>query len=202
MIARSPEKQQRRPGGRRRYALLVAISTSMASSQLAALPPATPTGERMSPRGQRNVTDIVLGDWTKICFRPGGAKALCRTSVTGTFATGQMAIRLDIITRQDHGAERIQIFCPVGMYLPNQVELIIDASRPYRVPYTWCMANICIAGAPAPRSLIKEMTTGRMLQLRFVDSSLLQLTVSIPLPTFSSAYSGPASQTFEQDISE
>ena len=185
--------------------LLLAVPANIVFNQSAASQQSsTPalTGAEMRPRGQREVKDVTFGDWKKVCFKPGGAKVLCRTSITGTFSTGQMAVRLDITEREGDAARRIQIFSPVGMYLPNPVELIIDQGKPYRFPYTWCLTNACVAGAKAPSPLIKEISQGRILRLQFVDSSLLVLTTSIPLSPFSAVYNGSPAQTFEQDIDE
>ena len=65
------------------------------------------------------------------------------------FATGQLAVRLDIIEREGDSAKRLQVFSPVGMYLQNPVKLTIDQGKPYRVPYSWCLTNACIAGTVA-----------------------------------------------------
>ena len=130
-------------------ALLLAAAASVAFDQPAASQQSSlaATGTEIAPRGQREVKDITYGDWKKLCFKPGGAKMLCRTSITGTFATGQMAVRLDIIEREGDDARRLQVFSPVGMYLQNPVKLTVDQGKPYRVPYTWCLTNACIAGS-------------------------------------------------------
>src|SRR5215218_9729022 len=59
-------------------------------------------------RGQREAKDITYGDWRKLCFKAGGAPTLCRTSITGTFPTGQMAVRVDLIEREGQGSARLQ----------------------------------------------------------------------------------------------
>ncbi|WP_246669248.1 MULTISPECIES: invasion associated locus B family protein [unclassified Bradyrhizobium] len=186
--------------------LLIAAVASMAFSQTAASQqsPASdaPSGTEMTPRGEREVKDVNYGDWRKLCFQPGGAKMVCRTSVTGTFATGQMAIRLDIIEREGDGAKRLQVFSPVGMYLQNPVKLTIDQGKPYLVPYTWCLTNTCIAGTVVNPRLIQEMNTGRVLRLEFVDSNLLSLTTSLPLGQFALVHKNAPAQKFEQDIEE
>jgi invasion protein IalB len=198
---------------RRNYAtlffapLLLATVASVASNQRAAsqhnLPAAPePVGTDVAPRGQREVKDIAYGDWRKLCFKPGGSKMLCRTSITGRFATGQMAVRLDIIQREGDGTARLQVFSPVGMYLPDPVKLTIDQGKPYGVPYTWCLTNACIAGNVADSNLVQEMSSGQMMRLEFVDSNLLSLTTSLPLGQFASIHKGPPAQTFEQDIDE
>jgi invasion protein IalB len=187
-------------------ALLLVTVMSFGSNQRAASQQdptiAKPAGTDIAPRGQRDVKDIAYGDWRKICFKPGGAKMHCRTSITGAFPTGQMAIRLDIIEREDDGAARLQVFAPVGMYLQKPVKLTVDQGQPHLVPYTWCLTNACIAGVTVDPEMIKEMDSGQMLRLEFVDSSLLSLTTSLPLDRFTSVHKSAPAQTFEQDIDE
>jgi invasion protein IalB len=187
--------------------LLLAVVASIAFNQRAASQQNStaapkPVGTEVAPRGQREVKDVAYGDWRKLCFKPGGAKMLCRTSITGTFATGQTAVRLDIIEREGDSTARLQLFAPVGMYLQKPVKLTIDQGKPYGVPYTWCLTNACIAGNAADPKMVREMETGRTLRLEFVDSSLLTLTTSLPLGLFASAHQGAPAQTFEQDIDE
>ncbi len=188
-------------------AILLAAVAGVASDQRAASQQNStvapkPAGTEVAPRGQREVKDVTYGDWRKLCFKPGGAKMLCRTSITGTFATGQTAVRLDIIEREGDGTARLQVFSPVGMYLPKPVKLTIDQGEPHSVPYTWCLTNACIAGAVADPKMLKEMASGQTLRLEFVDSSVLTLTTSLPLGRFASVHKGAPAQTFEQDIDE
>jgi invasion protein IalB len=187
--------------------LLLAAIASVASDQRAASQQKStvapnPAGTEVAPRGQREAKDIAYGDWQKLCFKPGGAKMLCRTSITGTFATGQMAVRLDLIDREGDGVARLQLFAPVGMYLPAGVKLTVDQGAPHPVPYTWCLTNACIAGNVADPEMIKEMDSGQALRLEFVDSNLLSLTTSLPLAQFAPIHNGAPTQTFEQDIDE
>ncbi len=188
-------------------AILLAAVAGVASDQRAASQQNStaapkPAGTEVAPRGQREVKDVTYGDWRKLCFKPGGAKMLCRTSITGTFATGQTAVRLDIIEREGDGTARLQVFSPVGMYLPKPVKLTIDQGEPHSVPYTWCLTNACIAGTVADPKMLQEINSGQTLRLEFVDSNLLSLTTSLPLGRFASVHKGAPAQTFEQDIDE
>ena len=188
-------------------ALLLVAVASVASNQRAASqqnPTAAPKagGTEIAPRGQREVKDITYGDWRKLCFKPGGSKTLCRTSITGTFTTGQVAVRVDIVEREGDTTARLQVFSPVGMYLPKPAKLTIDQGEPHSVPYTWCLTNACIAGAVADPKMLEEMASGQTLRLEFVDSSLLTLTTSLPLAQFASIHKGAPAQTLEQDIDE
>jgi invasion protein IalB len=188
-------------------ALLTAAIFGVASSQPAASQPNSTAalksaGTEIAPHGQRETKEIAYGDWKKLCFKPGGEKMVCRTSIAGTFATGQRAIRLDIIEREGHGAPRLQLFAPVGMYLQKPVKLAVDQGKPHLVPYTWCLTNTCIAGAAASPKMIQEMSSGQTLQLEFIDPNFLSLTTKLPLGQFTAIHKGAPAQIFEQDIDE
>jgi invasion protein IalB len=163
---------------------------------------ATPVVAEVAPRGQRTANDIKYGDWRKLCFKPGGAKTLCRTSITGTFESGQTAVRVDLIEREGDPATRLQLFVPVGMYLQIPVKLKVDQGKSFSVPYNWCLTNACIAADVADPRIIKEMEAGKTLALEVVDSNLLSLTTALPLAQFGAVHKGAPTQTFEQDIDE
>ena len=118
-----------------------------ASAQNEAAPKPAPEvkSAEIAPRGQREAKDIAYGDWKKLCVKPGGTPTLCRTSITGRFATGQMAIRVDLIERDGDPIARLQVFAPVGMYLRRPAKLTIDGANAQSLPYTWCLTNACIA---------------------------------------------------------
>ena len=88
--------------------------------------PQPPKPAEVAPRGQREARDITYGDWTKRCFKAGGAPLLCRTSISGSFATGQLAVRMDLIEREGDKKARLQLFVPVGMYLQHPAKLSVD----------------------------------------------------------------------------
>lgn len=186
--------------------LLAAVASVVFNQQAASQQNSTatpnPAGTEVAPRGQREVKDVTYGDWRKLCFKPGGAKMVCRTSITGTFSTGQLAVRLDIIEREGDGTRRLQLFAPVGMYLPAGVKLTVDERTPHEAPYNWCLTNVCIAARVVDSTLVQEMDLGRTLRLDFVDSNLLSLTTSLPLGQFASTRNGAPAQTFEQKIDE
>ena len=106
-------------------------ATHVCAILLLAAAAAGPASAEILPRGHRTANDITYGDWRKFCFRAGGAKTLCRTTITGTFETGQTAVRLDLIEREGARAARLQLFVPVGMYLRIPIELRVDQGRPY-----------------------------------------------------------------------
>ena len=162
----------------------------------------TPAGQEFALRGQRAARDIKYSDWRKFCFKVPGTNMVCRTSISGTFETGQSAVRIDLIEREGDKASRLQMFLPVGLYLQAGVKVTIDQGTAYRIPYVWCLTNTCIAADLANPALIKEMETGQTLQLEVVDSSVLAVTTALPVSQFAAVRQGVPAQTFEQNIDE
>jgi invasion protein IalB len=181
--------------------LLLAAAAGAAAAQDTA-PRNVPVRPEVAPRGQREARDITYGEWRKLCFAPGGANTVCRTSITGTFPTGQMAVRVDLIEREGDPAARLQLFVPVGMFLQHPVKLTVDQGTSYQVPYTWCATNLCIAADLADPRFIEGMESGKMLALEVVDSNLLVLTTSMPLAQFAAVHKGAPARTLQQDIDE
>ena len=170
--------------------------------------PLTPPGEdaplsepEVAPRGRHAPRDITYSQWQKLCFKVPGKDLLCRTSTTGTWDTGQMAIRIDMIERQ--GNARLQILLPVGLYLQSGVKLKVDTSaREVEIPFNWCFSNLCVAAAPASRDMIKALERGQKLSVDVVDTNFVTLTATIPVGQFAAAYEGAPAKTIEQVIDE
>jgi invasion protein IalB len=187
--------------------LLLLVLWGMALADQAKPADATPAaqslpGAAVTPRGQRMAREIKYGEWEKVCFKTPSANAVCRTSINGTFETGQSAVRVDLIEREGEGAARLQLFLPVGLYLPVGVTLTIDKGAAYRVPYVWCLTNTCIAADLANPQLVQDMETGQKLLLEVVDSNVLTVSTAIPLDQFAAAHKNPPAQVYQQDIDE
>jgi len=187
--------------------MLLDFGMGTASAQQAAKPggnPASekPAGQEFALRGQRATRDIKYSDWHKFCFKVPGINMVCRTSISGTFETGQSAVRIDLIEREGDKAARLQLFLPVGLYLQAGVKVTIDQGAAYRIPYVWCLTNTCIAGDAAKPALLRELEAGKNLTLEVVDTNLVAVTTSLPLSQFASVRKGAPAQTFEQNIDE
>jgi invasion protein IalB len=187
--------------------LLLDCCIGAAYGQQAAKPEASPPiekspGQEFALRGQRAAREITYSDWRKFCFKAPGTNLVCRTTISGTFETGQSAVRIDLIEREGDKAARLQLFLPVGLYLQAGVKITIDQGTAHRIPYVWCLTNTCIAADVADAGLVNEMEGGQKLVLEIVDSSLLTVSTSPPLNGFASVRQGSPAQTFEQTIDE
>ena len=182
----------------------IALSAADPAVSQAAPPTATKAAasDEFAARGQREARSIKYGDWQKLCFKPGGAKMVCRTTISGTFATGQTAVRVYVTEREGDSVVRLQLFLPVGLYMPPGVKLSVDKGMAHKIPFTWCLTNTCIAGDTAKPALLRELEAGKNLTLEVVDTNLVAVTTSLPLSQFASVRKGAPAQTFEQNIDE
>jgi invasion protein IalB len=173
--------------------------------------PSVPTLAQQAPRaaedgfavrGQREAREIKYGDWQKFCFKPGGAKMVCRTTISGTFDTGQIAVRVYFTEREDARTGRLQLFLPVGLYMPPGAKVSVDNGTTYKVPFSWCLTNTCVAGDAAKPALLREMEGGKNLTVEVVDTNLLAVTTKIPIDKFAAVHKGAPAKVFEQTIEE
>jgi invasion protein IalB len=163
---------------------------------------AKPATDEFAARGQREARSIRYGDWQKFCFKPGGAKTVCRTTISGTFETGQIAVRVYVTEREGDSTARLQLFLPVGLYMPPGVKLTVDKGAAHKIPFTWCLTNTCIASDLAKAALLRELEGGKNLVLEVVDTNLVAVTTSLPLDRFAVVNKGTPIQIFEQEIEE
>jgi invasion protein IalB len=155
-----------------------------------------PSQPEVGPRGQHTPRNIEYAAWRKLCFKSSDGKTLCRTSSSGSWDTGQVAVRVDLIERAD-GEPRLQIFLPVGLYLQPGVKVTVDKHKSLQFPYSWCLANICAAANQVGSDLIREMEAGKNLTLEVVNTNVATIATSLPLEHFAEARKGPPAQTIQ-----
>ena len=183
--------------------ILLGVALALPGTELVtAQQTAKPADDEFAIRGQRDARAIKYGDWEKVCFKPGGAKMICRTTIAGHFETGQIAVRVYIVEREDQSTARLQMFLPVGLYMPAGAKLTVDKGIAHRIPYTWCLTNTCIAGDVASPELLGEMESGDNLVIEVVDTNMLAVTTSLPLRQFAAARKGAPTKIFAQSIDE
>lgn len=187
--------------------LVFGAAIVLSAAEVTFAQPAPPTAAKVAAdefaaRGQREARNITYGDWQKLCFKPGGAKMICRTTISGTFETGQLAVRIYVTEREGDATARLQLFLPVGLYMPAGAKLSVDRRTAQKIPFTWCLTNTCIAGDLVGPSLLGELEAGKTLSVEVVDTNLLAVTTSLPLRQFATVRKGPPAQVFEQQIDE
>ncbi|ANW01185.1 invasion associated locus B family protein [Bradyrhizobium icense] len=181
---------------------LLSIALASPATNWAMAQAAKPAADEFAVRGQREARAIKYGDWEKVCFKPGGAKMVCRTTIAGHFETGQIAVRVYIVEREDQSTTRLQMFLPVGLYMPAGAKLTVDKGVAHKIPYTWCLTNTCIAGDVANPELLRELENGSNLAVEVVDTNMLAVTTTLPLNQFATVRKGAPIKIFEQSIDE
>jgi invasion protein IalB len=189
-------------------ALCSSLATSVSSGQQV-IPfgdvPATPdfTEQEIAARGQQQARDLTFSDWAKLCFRGvqgADTKMVCRTSINGKWDTGQIALKVDLIEREDAAVTRLQIFVPPGSFLQPGMKLTVDKNSSMNIPYTICVANGCVAASVADASFVRALESGRMLSLEGVNANVVTAITLLPLDGFAKAHQGPPAQIFEQKL--
>ena len=160
------------------------------------------TTDEFAARGQREARAIKYGDWQKLCFKPGGARMVCRTSISGSFETGQTAVRLYVTEGEGSDAARLQLFLPVGLYMRPGVKLTVDKGTAHTIPFSWCLTNTCIAGEVVSPALLHDLENGKSLTVEVVDTNMLAVTTSLPLDKFAAVRKGAPAKVFEQTLEE
>jgi len=159
----------------------------------------------VAPRGQHQIRKLTYSPWRKLCFkvaRNPDTKIVCRTTITGTWDTGQVAIRFDLIEREGDASARLQIFVPTGLYLQPGIKRTVDGGSPVQVPYVICLSNACVAGNVADPSFVHDLESGQTLVLEAVNPNILTVTASLPLGEFAKVHQSPPAQVFEQNLDE
>ena len=186
----------------RDYLATLAVAAIGATAALPSLAAQADKPAEVATRGQREAKDITYGDWQKLCFKPGGARMVCRTTISGTFETGQTAVRLYVTEGEGGGARRLQLFLPVGLYMRPGVKLTVDKGTAHTIPFSWCLTNTCIAGGTLSPALLRELENGKSLTVEVIDTNMQAVTTSLPLGPFSAVHKGAPTQVFEQQIDE
>jgi invasion protein IalB len=189
---------------RRQRWLLICFSLALTlpAAEPAFAQQAAKPADEFAARGQREARTIKYGDWEKLCFKPGGARMVCRTTISGTFETGQTAVRLYVTEGEGGGAARLQLFLPVGLYMRPGVKLTVDKGSAHTIPFSWCLTNTCIAGEALSPALLRELESGKSLTVEVVDTNMLAVTTSLPLDKFAAVRKGAPARLFEQSLDE
>ena len=167
-------------------------------------PISAPSAE-VAPRGQHQMRQLTYSPWRKLCFksaRSADTKLVCRTTISGAWDTGQVAIRLDLIERENDSAARLQILVPTGLYIQPGIKLTVDGGSPVQVPYVICLSNACVAGNVADPGFIRDLESGQKLVLEAVNPNILTVAATLPLGEFAKVHQGPPTQVLEQDLDE
>ena len=130
--------------------------------------------------------NIQYSAWRKLCFKGSDGATLCRTTFDrhGACRRSSGTCRLDRTPRW---------WCrPLpGSFrkirkLAMGVKATVDQAAPTKIPYNFCLTNICIAADLASPKLIGEMESGQILKLEQADFNSSTIAMNICLLSTSS----------------
>lgn len=157
----------------------------------------------VASRGLRQMREVIYSPWRKLCFRGSQdvhAKMLCRTTISGSWDTGQVVLKVDLIEREGEPTGRLQVLVPNGLYLQAGVKVTVDQQTPLQIPYVVCLSNGCLAGTVAESDLVSKLESGQTLVLELVNPNMVSIHSSVPLKEFASVHRGEPAQIFEQSL--
>ena len=195
-----------RPGISGMICMLLATTVMAQDRQLPTNPARNADLQFRPPRVQLP-QNIQYSAWRKLCFKGSDGATLCRTTSTGTEASGEVVVRVDLIERpagaeRSGGAARLQLFVPQGLNLAMGVNATIDQGAPTKIQYNWCLTNICIAADSASPKLIGEMETGQTLKIEQTDFNSSTVAMNVPLAQFAAAHKGPPAETYDFSLGD
>jgi invasion protein IalB len=151
-------------------------------------------------RGSRQLPDVNMGEWRKLCFTTPEAKQLCRTMRSATLKTGQEFLRIDLVVQEGLPGTRMEIKVPPGLFLPAGIRVNVDKGSEMKIPYLACMANLCEASDVASVEFLNALEAGTVLSIEAVDLNLLTVAVSVPLAGLTKTLSGPPAESFDAGL--
>lgn len=85
----------------------------------------------------------------------------------------------------DKDVTMMRVIAPLGVFLPTGVALEIDGNAVGRVPFTRCMAQVCMAFAEASAETLSKMKKGKTANFIIYEAPGLGMPMKLSLGGFS-----------------
>ncbi len=102
--------------------------------------------------------------------------------------TRQRLVTVTFKTEPDAPLPALMIQLPLGLFLPDGVELQIDEQDSQQLPIQTCNADGCYAGSTVSREMLASLMAGEGLTVTFRNLEKKVMTVPVPLAGFGPAY--------------
>jgi invasion protein IalB len=174
---------------------------SMALAQDASTSSSAQPSEVLSPSGTAG-TPTATGaqqNWAKVCEPRDDGKKFC--VVYQVVVTQNNQFLGQFVLRDDPGQESRLVAIaavPLGVLLPFGMTWQIDGGKPIRVPYMLCDLRSCSTQLVINEAYVNSLKKGNKLSLTAKNRKNEDLTITINLAGFTTAYDGDASLTIEE----
>jgi invasion protein IalB len=181
--------------------LSLAAKLEARGDDAAAIKPAAKSPEALiEGRGERQLPELIVSGWRKLCFRLSGTGSVCRTTISGASEAGQEMLRVDLIEGSAVEGGRLQIFVPPMLFLEAGVRVSIDQGAAVTFPFAWCLSNTCVAAHAVDADFVRRMKSGKKMTLKVVDARVSSVMTSLPLDRFAVVNQGPPSLVFGESL--
>lgn len=158
-----------------------------------------PPAQRAVPRPQPPKRDIIAthGKWIVQCDPKKPAKAGAKESkracaiIQTVVHEKNKAIGLTLVlARGKQGkdiATIVNIFAPIGVYLPTGIALEVDGAAAGRVPFTRCTPQSCLAFAQFRKETLAKMKKGSKGKFLIYEAPGIGIPLNLDLTGFTAA---------------
>ncbi len=117
------------------------------------------------------------------------AVAVCLVEHTILVAkTRQQLLKITVRKESGTALPSIMIRVPLGLYLPEGLQLRIDEQEAQQLEIQTCNAGGCYAGSAVSEAMLASMKGGKRLVVTFRDLAKKEVSVPVPLADFGPAY--------------
>lgn len=102
--------------------------------------------------------------------------------------TRQRLVTVTFKIEPDATLPALMIQLPLGLFLPDGMELQIDGKDSQHLPIQTCNAKGCYAGSTVSREMLTSLMAGEGLTVTFRNLAKKVMTVPVPLAGFGPAY--------------
>ena len=128
-------------------------------------------------------------DWTVACEKlPTSGEEICNIFQNVTNDSGKVVMQF--VVGYQPKSEQVQalITLPLGVMLPPGIELAAGTAKPFRVPYSVCVQNGCVAITKLDDEVIKGMQAGSKGSVKFAAARHQVVEVPVSLNGFTAAF--------------
>ena len=129
-------------------------------------------------------------NWITTCDVHNQEKPLvCTVAHTILVAkTRQRLVTVTVKIESDAALPALMIQLPLGLFLPDGIELRIDEQDAQQLAVQTCNKDGCYAGSAVSEQMLASMMVGQQLTLTFRNLAQKEMTVPVPLAGFGPAY--------------
>ena len=130
------------------------------------------------------------GDWETRCETPPGA-AYQQCAIVLSVVDQErpnLTLVMIVLNTADRKARLLRVIAPLGVLLPQGIDLKIDDQDVGRMNFLQCLANGCVAQVAMDDKLLDKLKTGKTATLGIFQTPEQGVGVLAPLAGFKEAY--------------